>query len=431
MNPDQSGRSPGVNGWYVVIVLALGYAANFLDRQVINILGQSIKVEMHISDAQLGMLTGTAFGIFYSLLGLPIARFADRVHRVNLVTAALVVWSGFTALCGFTHGYMQLFAARLGVGVGEAGGTPPSQSIISDYIPPARRTVAFSLFNLGVPIGSFLGFLLGGYVNDWFGWRIAFMVAALPGLLVAILVKFTIPEPVRGSTEAVGKDAAAMPPLRATLKQLFGMPSYLALIVGSTFGVFIIYVTGTWLPPLFIRVHGMSAHEIGGWLALCAGLGGGLGAIGGGAVAAALCKRYRHGDLWLILVATTMICPTLLVTALSDSLTLALWAMFLLYFFTYVWMGPTSARIQQIVPIRSRALAVGFMIFQSSVTALAFGPPLVGLLSDILAPTQGVNSLRTALAVASVAGLFGALMHFIAIRKIDRDLQRGNEPDLT
>ena len=431
MNPDQSGRSPGVNGWYVVIVLALGYAANFLDRQVINILGQSIKVEMHISDAQLGMLTGTAFGIFYSLLGLPIARFADRVHRVNLVTAALVVWSGFTALCGFTHGYMQLFAARLGVGVGEAGGTPPSQSIISDYIPPARRTVAFSLFNLGVPIGSFLGFLLGGYVNDWFGWRIAFMVAALPGLLVAILVKFTIPEPVRGSTEAVGKDAAAMPPLRATLKQLFGMPSYLALIVGSTFGVFIIYVTGTWLPPLFIRVHGMSAHEIGGWLALCAGLGGGLGAIGGGAVAAALCKRYRHGDLWLILVATTMICPTLLVTALSDNLTLALVAMFLLYFFTYVWMGPTSARIQQIVPIRSRALAVGFMIFQSSVTALAFGPPLVGLLSDILAPTQGVNSLRTALAVASVAGLFGALMHFIAIRKIDRDLQRGNEPDLT
>jgi MFS family permease len=243
-------------------------------------------------------------------------------------------------------------------------------------------------------------------------------------------VKFTIPEPVRGATEGAGKDAAVMPPLRATLKQLFGMPSYLALIVGSTFGVFIIYVTGAWLAPMFIRVYGMSAHEIGGWLALCAGLGGGLGALGGGAVASALRKRHRHGDLWLILVATAMICPSLLVTALSDSLTLALCAMFLLYFFTYVWMGPTSARIQQIVPIRSRALAVGFMIFQSSVTALAFGPPLVGLLSDVLAPTQGVNSLRTALAVASVAGLFGALMHFIAIRKIDRDLRRGNEPDL-
>jgi hypothetical protein len=208
------------------------------------------------------------------------------------------------------------------------------------------------------------------------------------------------------------------------------MPSYLALIVGSTFGVFTIYVTGTWLPPMFIRVHGFSAHEIGQWLALCAGLGGGLGAMGGGALAAALRKKWRNGDLWLMCLTTAMICPTLMLTALSDNLAIALSAMFLLYFCTYVWMGPTSARIQQVVPLRSRALAVGFMIFQSSVTALAFGPPLVGLLSDVLKPTQGVNSLRTALAVASLAGLFGAWMHFIAVRNIDRDLRLGKESDL-
>jgi hypothetical protein len=214
------------------------------------------------------------------------------------------------------------------------------------------------------------------------------------------------------------------------LKQLFGMPSYLALIVGSTFGVFTIYVTGAWLPPMFIRVHGFSAHEIGQWLALCAGLGGGLGAMGGGALAAALRKKWRNGDLWLMCLTTAMICPTLMLTALSDNLAIALSAMFLLYFCTYVWMGPTSARIQQVVPLRSRALAVGFMIFQSSVTALAFGPPLVGLLSDVLKPTQGVNSLRTALAVASLAGLFGAWMHFIAVRNIDRDLRLGKESDL-
>jgi MFS family permease len=415
--------------WYVVVVLALGYAANFLDRQVINILGQSIKEDMGISDAQLGLLTGTAFGIFYSVLGLPIARLADRVNRVNLISAALLVWSGFTALCGLSQSYVQLFAARLGVGVGEAGGTPPSQSLISDCVPPAKRTLAFSLFNLGIPIGSFLGFLLGGYINDWFGWRVAFLLAGVPGLLVALLVKTTIREPIRGALDAAQAQAAEMPPLRATLKQLFGLRSYLALIVGSTFGIFIIYITGAWLPPMFIRVHGFSAHEIGQWMALCAGLGGAIGALVSGWFASALRKRWRNGDLWLVIAGSAATTPMFLITVLSNHVPIALTAMFFLFAFSYFWMGPTSARIQQVVPIRSRALAVGFMIFQSSITALAFGPPLVGWMSDVLAPEYGVHSLRIALAVASIAGLCDAFTYLIAVRNIDRDLARGNVPE--
>jgi MFS family permease len=415
--------------WYVVVLLGAAYAANFLDRQIINILGQSIKEEMHISDAQLGLLTGTAFGIFYSLLGIPIARLADRVHRVNLITAALVVWSGFTALCGLSQGYLQLFAMRLGVGFGEAGGTPPSQSIISDYVPRRRRTLAFSVFNLGVPFGSFLGFLIGGYVNDWFGWRTAFLFAGLPGLLIAMLVKFTIREPVRGAMEGA-RSAPDLPPLAQTLRQLLATSSYVPLAVGSTFGIFAVVVGGAWLPPMFIRVHGFSAHEIGQWLALCAGLGGGIGALGSGALGSLLRKRWPKGDMWLVVIATGMICPTLLVTVLSDNLVIALTAMFLFYVCMYCWMGPMSARIQQVVPIRSRSLAVGLMIFQSSVTAQAFGPPLVGWLSDVLMPQYGSGSLRIALAAASTTGLFGAFTYYLAVRRIDRDLERLNSvPD--
>jgi len=417
--------------WWVVIVLGLGYAANFLDRQIINILGQSIKEEMHISDAQLGLLTGTAFGIFYSLLGVPIARLADRTHRVNLIAAALAIWSGFTALCGFTHSFLQLFAARLGVGVGEAGGTPPSQSIISDYVPPSRRTLAFSLFNFGVPIGSFLGFLIGGYINDWFGWRTAFVVAGVPGLVIAMLVKFTIREPIRGAMEGAAPRATDMPPLKETLKQLLAMRSYAPMAIGSTFGIFTIYVSGAWLPPMFIRVHGFSAHEIGQWLALCAGVGGGLGALGSGVLGAALRRKWSKGDMWLVVIATALICPTLLLTALSNDLRVALTAMFFLYVCTYCWMGPMSARIQEVAPIRSRSLAVGLMIFQSSVTALAFGPPLVGWLSDILTPQYGTGGLRIALAIASATGIFGAFTYFLSILHIDRDLARKHELEAT
>lgn len=409
--------------WYVVIILGATYAVGFLDRQIINILGQSIKEEMHISDAQLGLLTGTAFAIFYSLLGLPVARLADRTHRVNVVTVSLIVWSGCTVLCGFAHGYLQLFLARLGVGVGEAGGTPPSQSILADYIPPERRTLAFSLFNLGVPIGSFLGFLIGGYVNDRFGWRMAFIVAGVPGLALALWLKFTVAEPLRGAVEGAQRRAAAMRPLATTLRQLFAMPSFAALAVGGVFAVFIVNVSSAWLPPMFIRVHGFSAGEIGQWLALSAGLGGGAGVLCSGMLGAALRRRWPHGDMWLVIAGMMLVCPIFLLTVLSDDLKIALTAMFVLYLLMFCWMGPMSARVQQVVPIRTRALAVGTMIFLSSVTALAFGSPLVGWLSDLLAPQHGVHSLRFALAAVSPVAILTAAAYGVALRHFERDLE--------
>lgn len=206
-----------------------------------------------------------------------------------------------------------------------------------------------------------------------------------------------------------------MQPLRETLQQLLAMRAYLPLAVGSSFAIFTVYVSGAWLPPMFIRVHGFSAYEIGQWLALCAGLGGGIGTLGSGALGSMLRRRWRHGDMWMVIAAMTLVCPMFLITALSDNVALALTAMFFLYVFMSSWMGPMSARIQQVVPIRTRALAVGLMIFLSSITALAFGPPLIGWLSDILAPEYGTHSLRIALAVASLAGILAALTYLVAV----------------
>jgi predicted MFS family arabinose efflux permease len=417
-------RKGGLYRWYVVSILFAVYSLNFLDRQVINVLGESIKRDLDISDARLGLLMGTAFALFYSTLGLPVARLADRTHRVNIIAVALLLWSGFTAACGLAVSYLQLFICRLGVGVGEAGGTPPSQSLISDYFPQRRRALAFALFNTGPSMGGFLGFMIGGYAGDWLGWRTAFLIAGAPGLLAALLLKLTVKEPVRGRIDGLERQGRDVAPLGQTVRSLLRRRSYLWLITGSSFAIFSVYVAGAWLPALFIRLHGFSAHEIGRWLALGAGLGGVLGSLGGGVAATLLTRRRPRGELWLVIICCALVSPLLLAAVRSRSSGAGLAAMFMFYVFAWVWIGPTSALIQRVVPIRARALAVGCMLFLSNATALAFGPPLVGLASDALRASRGIQSLRVAMSWAALAGLFAAFSYFMASRHLARDVQR-------
>jgi len=424
--------SPGLRGAAdsrtarrVLLLLLALYALNYLDRQVINILGQSIKSELRLSDLQIGLLTGTAFGIFYSLLGLPIARLADRFSRVKIITASLTLWSMLTAACGFAQSYTQLFALRLGVGVGEAGGTPPAQSLISDFFPATRRGTAMAIFNMGVPLGSFLGFLMGGFLNDSVSWRAALLVAGIPGLILApILLRF-IPEPVRGSADGIPVTASApRQSVREAVRSLLDRPSFIWLILGGTFGIFIIYITNTWLPPLFIRLHGMTARQVGGWMALSIGLGGALGALAGGALADTLKRRFARAEIWVLMTSTALTAPAMYVAVTARNVNVALCSTLILYTLGYVWMGPTSAMVQRVAPVRTRALATGIQLFVANITALAFGPPLVGLASDVLAPLAGAQSLRWALAGASVFALFGTLAYWLAGRHICRDSAR-------
>jgi len=413
--------STGYTRWVLFLLLLL-YAFNFLDRQVINILGQSIKTDLKLSDLQLGLLTGTAFGIFYSVLGLPIARLADRYNRVKIITVALSVWSLFTAASGLARSYLQLFLIRLCVGVGEAGGTPPAQSLISDYFSDRRRSSAMAIFNLGVPIGSFLGFLMGGYMNDTLGWRWAFVLAGAPGLLLALLIRTTMKEPPRGLADGVRADANPAPlSLGEALRGLRQRRSYIRLVLGGTFGIFIVYVTNAWLPPLFIRLHGLSATRFGLWIALAIGIGGATGALGGGYLSDWLKRRHARAEIWVLMTATALTCPVMLVVVLARNTGVALAAMFVLYTLAYVWMGPTSAMIQRVAPLRSRALATGIQLFVANVTALAFGPPLVGYVSDLLAPQLGLESIRYALAGAAGFALLGTAVYASAGRYLLHD----------
>ena len=409
---------------YVLVLLALLYTLNFLDRQVINILAESIKRDLGISDTELGLLTGTAFGIFYSVLGVPIARLADRWNRVNIISVSLLLWSGLTAACGLAQNYLQLFLFRLGVGIGEAGGSPPAQSLISDYFPYTRRATAMAVFTLGVPLGSFLGFLIGGIVDDLWGWRVAFLVAGAPGLLLVLLIKFTLKEPVRGQADGIPPEATGdLPPIGPTIRSLFVRKSYFLLVNGGTFGILMVYISGAWLPSFFIRVHGMTAGEIGSWLALSVGLGGAIGSIGGGMLSDWLRRRYPRPEIWILAISTALTCPLLLLTVLSEGLPLALVGLFLLNKFAFVWIGPTSATIQRVVPIRARSLAVGIQLSVANVISLTFGPPVVGYISDVLRPEYGVESIRYALAIASVAAFGGTACYLAAGRHVLADIR--------
>ncbi|MDA7853342.1 MFS transporter, partial [Porticoccaceae bacterium] len=268
---------------YVLVLLTLVYALNFIDRQILVILQESIKADMDLSDSQLGLLTGFAFAIFYVSVGIPIARWADVGNRRNIVSLAIAVWSGMTALSGLTQNFWQLLLARIGVGVGEAGGSPPSHSIISDYYPAEQRGSALSFYSTGVYLGILFGFLIGGWINSQFGWRAAFFVVGVPGFLVALLVRFTIREPLRGGLDGRAHETPAT--FGATLSKLKSFGSFRLFAIGAGLNAFSSYGIGNFMPSFLIRSHDFTSMQVGTSLALITGIGGALGTYFGGVLA--------------------------------------------------------------------------------------------------------------------------------------------------
>jgi MFS family permease len=247
---------------YALGLLTVVYVINFVDRQILSILLQSIKLDLGLSDLQLGLLSGTAFGLFYATLGIPIARLADVFSRKVVMAVCLVIWSGMTALCGTAAGFGLLLAYRVGVGVGEAGGSPPAHSLISDFFPPERRATALGIFSLGVPLGILVGFLAGGWLDETLGWRKAFVVVGLPGLALAAVVALTLKEPLRGHSEGLESDRPA-PSADEVIRFLWSSHSFRHVAFGSALYAFVGYSIVTWAPSFLIRSHGMTTGEIG------------------------------------------------------------------------------------------------------------------------------------------------------------------------
>lgn len=410
--------------YYALVLLTVVYTFNFIDRQLLAILQESIKAELLLSDTQLGLLTGFAFAVFYVTAGLPIARWADRSNRRNIVALAIGVWSFMTAISGAVQNYTQLLLARIGVGVGEAGGSPPAHSILSDIFPPERRASALSFYSMGVNIGVLFGFLAGGWLNEFFGWRIAFVVVGVPGILVAFLVWKTLAEPIRGLSES--KQASEhVEPLSGVLSLLWSRVSFRHMAMGAAMNAFAVYSMNSWTASYFIRSFGYTSGEIGSWLALILGLGGAVGLLSGGMLAERLALKDKRWYNWIPAWAAVVLTPFAVGTFAADSAGLAL-AMFAIPgFLSTVYLGNTLAMVHGLVGLRMRAFASAILFFVLNIIGLGLGPFSVGVLSDWLQPSLGAESLRYAmLYVVPVASIWSAAHFFLAARHLREDLAK-------
>lgn len=401
----------GSRNWALFLLFSVS-VLNLFDRHVINILAQDIKAELAITDTELGLLTGTAFGIFYSVLGLPLGRLADRANRIRLIAAALACWSSFTILSGFASSFMQLFLARMGVGVGEAGSQPASTTLIPDYFPEKSRGMAMSLLMLGAPVGSFLGMFLGGLAGAEWGWRTAFIIAGVPGLVLAIVILLTLRDP-----RALIGTRPAPPKLKTSLFILWQKKQLRYLAVFLACSTFAVYASGAWLPAFFIRAHGIPTAEIGAYTGIALGLGGGIGVLGGGFICDFFREKVKHVELKVLMVATILCIPTLIVTLFANDFTVAIAAMFAFTLFAFTYLSPAVTFIQREAPAEVRALAIASCISIANISSLTVGLPAIGFISDTLAPSTGTMSLAYALVstilLTTVIGLLALLLAIV------------------
>jgi predicted MFS family arabinose efflux permease len=401
---------------YVLAVLVAVNLFNFVDRQIVAVLLQQIKEDFVVSDASLGLLTGLAFVLVHSLIGVPIARLADRGSRRTVIAVGVAVWSALTALSGAAQSFVQLAALRVGVGIGEAAGTPPSHSLVSDYFPPERRARALSILAIGLYAGIMFGYLVAGWLGQTLGWRATMTAVGLPGLALAALVWGTIDEPRRGADEAV-------PAVREVIAYLLTRRAYLALLVAASFHACAGYAMAHWSPTFLVRVHGFSYAQVGVALGLLTGGVGAAGAIAGGRLSDRLALRDRRWYPWTAAIAAWAGIPfaALFLTIGSAPLALACFAPHI--FFSGLYTGPLYAMNQGLAKPRMRATAVALHLLVVSIIGGGLAPWWVGHLSDAFAAEQGAEALRPALLiVACASGALAGVFYLVASVWVRDDL---------
>jgi MFS family permease len=423
--------------YYVVWLLFAVYVCNFVDRQILSIVLEPIKAEFGLHDWQLGLLSGFAFAIFYATLGIPIARLADRRNRVAIISVSIVIWSAFTALSGFARNFWHLLAARIGVGIGEAGCSPPAYSIIGDYFEPGKRATALSIYAMGVYGGGALGFLFGGQVAHLYGWRMAFFAVGLPGLLVALLVKLTLREPPRGHSEPTLEPQREPPPFMQVLTQLWTKRSFRHLSVGAGLHAFVAYGVQTFYAAFFIRAHGLSLSEASVALALAVAIGGMSGTYLGGVMCDRCCEKSRDSRwyLWVPAIVMFVSVPLGQLVYSVESSRAALWLMIPYVAAIAAYIGPSIASTQLLVGLRERALAGAVLLLILNLIGLGLGPMFIGFLSDALNArfqAQGVGAeqaladgLRWAMRFSILVSLWAGIHYVIGARTLRADIAAG------
>lgn len=410
-------------------VLLLVYILNFLDRQILNILAEPIKADLQLSDTQLGLLAGPAFAVFYAVLGIPIARYADRgsTNRVSLISISLAVWSGMTVLCGFAQNFWQMALARIGVGVGEAGCTPAAHSLISDAVAPEKRASAIAFYGMGVPIGTLLGLVIGGVVNDIWGWRYALMLVGVPGILLALLLPLLMREPrrlglVRGDIAPAGPPPV---PVSEAVSEIFKSRAYLLLLVAASFAAFLSYGKGLWTLSLFIRSHGMSTTEVGLIGAASLGLAGVFGTWLGGWAADRFGQVNRRHILTLPAIGMAVAAPIQFLGYGAPIWWVAGLLILVPTILNAAYYGPAYACVQGLVRKELRAVAASLMLFGQNLIGLGLGPFIFGALSDLFTPMAGTESVRWVLFGAAWLGFIPAYFFWRASLRLNAELKAG------
>jgi MFS family permease len=423
--PRRNDIPTGTPGGRVLAILLLAYIFNFIDRQIIGVLAVPIKAELALTDTQLSLMGGIAFALFYSGLAIPIAWLADRRSRVNIIAVSVALWSAFTAACGFAQNFWHLFLARMGVGIGEAGGVAPSYALISDFYPRERRARALAFFSLGIPIGSALGVFFGGWLASNLDWRSAFLIVGLAGLPAALLVKLLVPEPVRGGHDSAdGTASDPAPPFLVVAATLARTPSFWLLSFGAASGSILGYGLIFWLPSFFSRSFGLALSDVGwfyGSIVLVGGvagtwLGGWLGDRAGPDNPAA----YARIPAVCFLIAA----PCFALGLFAPSLAVG-WILFAIgQMLALAWLGPVIAAVQHIVPPNMRATASASFLFINNLIGIGFGIFFLGFMSDAMTAAHGADSLRYSILYGLAFYLLSAFIYFIASKRLGRDWYR-------
>ncbi|WP_411340857.1 MFS transporter [Sphingopyxis sp. J-6] len=411
--------------WLLLVV----YIFNFLDRQIVNILAEPIKRDLGLSDTELGLLAGPAFAVFYALLGIPIARYADKdgTNRVRLIALSLAIWSAMTAVCGLAQNFVQLLLARIGVGIGEAGCTPAAHSLIADSVAPEKRSSAIAFYGLGVPVGSLLGLIIGGVVNDLYGWRAALMLVGAPGLLLALVVLFVMREPrhLRAAETAATANTAAPLSTREALREIFASRAFVYILIAASVTAFLGYGKGLWTISFFIRSHGLSTTEAGLSMAVVLGLAAALGTWLGGKLADKYGARDKRHILTFPAVGMAIVAPILFLGYYMEHWLVAMALLVVPSIVNNAYYGPAYGCVQGLVQPRARAVAASIMLFGQNLIGLGLGPFLFGVMSDALQPVAGQESVRWVLYGAAWLGLIPAFFFWRASLRLNAELKSG------
>tara|TARA_B110000263_G_scaffold54290_1_gene45707 strand:- start:250 stop:1536 length:1287 start_codon:yes stop_codon:yes gene_type:complete len=416
--------------YYVLIMVTVVSMVNIADRLIMSILMEDIKAEFHLSDTQVGLLVGLAFALFYALMSFPIARWADIGNRKNILSLAVILWSGMTALCGAAVGFYSLFFARLGVGVGEAGGSPPTYSLIADYFKPSERARAMGVYMVGAALGTGGGLIIGGILGEMLGWRTTFLVLGIPGVLLGLLFFFTVKEPQRGRLDAgEAKDKQAKD-INKTLKSLAANPVFIRISVSFAMLTMIGYAMAFWLAPIMLRNFDVSLGKVGLYLGLTYIAAGIPAPLIGGYLTDYMAKRDARWLAWIPAIAIVIVSVALWFCVMADSFEVFLSFFVLAYFVFMIPQGASLSLLQSSLGAGERAVGASFALIINSLIGAALGPLLVGMLSDAMAADYGVKSLNYALIIVSIgASIIGSIFYLWTARAMSVELVPDIEPD--